>query len=335
MAARGYRVFAGVRSLADAPPGTTPLLLDLSDASCIAAAADRLAEENLAALINNAGFNYVSPFEYADEESARRMMEVNFFGLYRLSQACIPHLRRYAKAHPGKTAKLINISSIGGLIGIPWEVFYHASKFAVVGLTEGLRSELWSQNIRAVVICPGGVQTEFLPKTRRELQAATSRMPTSAPISYAVGLRRFENLTDAAGRFGSQPEAVALKIAAVIERQNPALRYLVGADACILFALSRLLPQFAFSRLLRLQFAPAQHRTHSAARVLSADSCQTQTFRLTAMCITASRRERTALFPAACRIGPRSSYVAFTTPLPLSLVGALQQALNSDFNRMG
>jgi NAD(P)-dependent dehydrogenase (short-subunit alcohol dehydrogenase family) len=257
LAARGYRVFAGVRSIADAPPATTPLRLDLTDPGCISAASDLLAEENLAAVINNAGYNYLGPFEYADEESARRMMEVNFFGPYRLSQVCIPHLRRYAETHPGKTAKLINISSIGGLVGVPWEVFYHASKFAVVGMTEGLRSELWSQNIRAVVICPGGVRTEFLPKTRQELQAAGSRLPPSAPIAYSVGLRRFESLIDSAGRFGSPPEAVARKIAAVIESRNPSLRHLVGADARILFALSRLLPQFAFSRLLRLQFAPA------------------------------------------------------------------------------
>lgn len=257
LAARGYRVFAGVRSLADAPPATTPLILDLTDAGCITAASDRLADENLAAVINNAGYNYLGPFEYADEESARRMMEVNFFGLFRLSQACIPHLRRYAKAHPGKTAKLINISSIGGLVGVPWEVFYHASKFAVVGLTEGLRSELWSQNIRAVVVCPGGIRTEFLPKTRQGLQAAASRLPASAPMSYSMGLQRFESLIDSAGRFGSPPEAVARKIASVIERRNPQLRQLVGTDARILFALSRLLPQFAFSRLLRFQFAPA------------------------------------------------------------------------------
>lgn len=257
LAARGYHVFAGVRSLSDAPPGTSPILLELTEAECIAAASDRLAGENLAAVINNAGYNYLTPFEYADEESARRMMEVNFFGLFRLSQACIPHLRRYAKANQGKTAKLINISSIGGLVGIPWEVFYHASKFAVVGLTEGLRSELWSQNIRAVVVCPGGIRTEFLPKTRQGLQAAASRLPASAPTAYSAGLKRFENLIETAGRFGSPPEAVARKIASVIERRNPPLRQLIGADARILFALSRLLPQYAFSRLLRHQFAPA------------------------------------------------------------------------------
>jgi NAD(P)-dependent dehydrogenase (short-subunit alcohol dehydrogenase family) len=257
LAAQGYRVFAGVRSLADAPPGTTPLRLELTDAESITAAAGRMAGENLAAVINNAGYNYLSPFEYAEEEQARRMMEVNLFGLVRLSQACIPHLRRYAREHPGKTAKLINISSVGGLVGIPWEVFYHASKFAVVGMTEGLRSELWSQNIRAVVVCPGGIRTEFLPKTRQGLQAAASRMPTAAPIGYSRGLERFERLIDVAGRFGSPPEAVARKIGRLIEQRNPPLRQLVGADARILFVLSRLLPQRAFGRLLRHQFAPA------------------------------------------------------------------------------
>lgn len=256
LAGAGYRVFAGVRDLSDAPPKTSPVLLDVTDPAQIAAAAQRIDPGDLAAVINNAGYNYVGPFEYSEAAASRELMEVNFFGPCRIAQAFLPHLRQYAAAHRGETAKLINISSIGGLIGIPWEVFYHASKFALVGITEGLRSELWSQNIRAVVVCPGGIRTEFMPKTRKGLEAALAALPEAAPRAYVEGLRRFEKLIGTAGRFGSPPERVAGTVLRVMRQRNPRLRQLVGADARMLSALSWMLPQGLFGALLRAQFAP-------------------------------------------------------------------------------
>lgn len=256
LAGRGYRVFAGVRTLSDAPPNTTPVLLDLRNPSHIEAAARRIEGSDLVAIVNNAGHNYVAPFEFANPEAGRQLMETNFFGLCHLIQAFLPHLREYAARHEGRTAKIINIGSIGGLVGIPWEVYYHASKFAVMGLTEGLRSELWEQNIRAVVVCPGGIRTEFLSKTRKELESNLAALPESAPEGYVRGLRRFVDLTHWAGRLGSPPEMVAAKIEKILRQRNPALRQLVGMDARLLFALSRVLPQNLWGLLLRVQFAP-------------------------------------------------------------------------------
>lgn len=253
LAARGYRVFSGVRRLDDAPAPTIPLILDVTNPAHLADAAARLAAENLAAVINNAGHNYVAPFEYADEAHARQLLEVNFFGLYRLSQALIPHLTRYAAQHPGRTAKLINVSSIGGYIGLPWEVFYHASKFAVVGLTEGLRAELWPLNIRAVAVCPGGIKTPFLPKTEVSVANAAAALPATAASHYPPSLAQFGRLANAASRFGAAPDRVAQRIARILDQRNPALRQLVGVDAHFLFALSRLLPPAAFGAFVRRQ----------------------------------------------------------------------------------
>ena len=253
LAARGSRVFAGVRQIDDAPPPTVPLLLDVTNPDHVAATASRLAAEELGAVINNAGYNYVSAFEYAEETQARRLLETNFFGLYRLSNALIPHLARYAGSHPGRTAKLINISSIGGYIGLPWEVFYHASKFAVVGLTEGLRAELWPLNIRAVAVCPGGIKTPFLPKTEVGVAAAAAALPATSAPHYRSSLAQFGRIAQAAARFGASPARVADRIARVIEQRNPAVRQLVGIDAHILFALSRLLPQAALGAFVRSQ----------------------------------------------------------------------------------
>lgn len=147
LARAGYHVMAGVRRPSDADAlralgvaGLEPVILDVCKDDQIEAIVRRIEQEprGLYALINNAGHNYNSAFEFADEARSRDLMEVNFFGLARLSQRLIPSLRRHVEA-AGETAKLVNISSVGGSFGLPWEVFYHASKFAVVGLTEGLR----------------------------------------------------------------------------------------------------------------------------------------------------------------------------------------------------
>jgi NAD(P)-dependent dehydrogenase (short-subunit alcohol dehydrogenase family) len=136
----GYRVFAGYRRQADAEAlraagsmNLRPVRLDVTDPEDVQTAVAEVNEAcgaaGLTALINNAGYTYVSAFECTEEVQARALMETNFFGLYRLSQACLPLLRRKVH-HSGGTAKLINIGSVGSLIGIPWQAFYHASKFA-------------------------------------------------------------------------------------------------------------------------------------------------------------------------------------------------------------
>jgi NAD(P)-dependent dehydrogenase (short-subunit alcohol dehydrogenase family) len=236
---RGYRVFAGVRKLGKAPDGSTALLLDVTKAEHLRQVAEQLEGEELARVVNNAGINYLSPFEDADEEQARRLMEVNFWGLCRMSQAVVPHLRRYAAERPGKTAKLIQVSSIGGLVGIPWEVYYHASKFAVMGLTGGLRSELWAQGIRAVAVCPRGVRTPFLPKTREGLREGIAALPESAQKRYGADLRKFLGIVDVADQYVTSAGEVARRIRQVLEQKNPAERQLVGADARLLFGLSQ------------------------------------------------------------------------------------------------
>lgn len=170
----GYTVFAGIRREQDgielkkrASERLTPINLDITKpdhiASALTVVGQACGNTGLAALVNNAGYNYNAAFEFTDEAKARQMMEVNFFGLYKMSQAFIPLLRQYARSS-GRRAKLINIGSIGSVLGFPWESFYHASKFAVLGLTESLRYELRSQGISAVAVLPGGIKPSLCPK---------------------------------------------------------------------------------------------------------------------------------------------------------------------------
>ena len=258
LAQSGFHVLAGVRrevdarSLREAGLGVAlePVQLDVARPEDVEALGRRLdaLPGGLAGLVNNAGHNYNAAFEYADDARARALMEVNFFGLARLSQRLVPALRRFAEAS-GTTAKLVNISSVGGSFGLPWEVFYHASKFAVVGLTEGLRQELWSQGIRAVVVQPGGIRTEFMPKTEASIEQALASMPDEGRVRYGPGLAQLRSQIASAGRFGSRPAAVASVVRRVLSQPSPRFRWFVGPDARLLYALHALLP-FSWSHAL-------------------------------------------------------------------------------------
>jgi NAD(P)-dependent dehydrogenase (short-subunit alcohol dehydrogenase family) len=257
---RGYRVLAGVRREADgdallaASSGRLRAIrLDVTDGGHIAEAESLVTSaaqgRGLAALVNNAGHNLNGAFEYAEEARARAMMEVNFFGLYRLSQALIPMLRRHAEAS-GRTAKLINIGSIGSTIGLPWQAFYHASKFAVLGLSESLRHELYAQRIRVCAVLPGGVRTPFLQKTDKSVREAEAMLPASVPQNYRKGLGRIAELMATAERFGSEPEVVARRVASIVHARNPRLRHYVGIDARLIGAL-KALPEWIQEPLVR------------------------------------------------------------------------------------
>ncbi len=260
----GYTVFAGVRREQDgvaltqtASERLKPIILDITNpdhiANALAVVGAACGDAGLLALVNNAGYNYISAFEYTDETKARQMMEVNFFGLYKMTQAFIPMLRQYAR-QSGKRAKLINIGSIGSIVGLPWEPFYHASKFAVLGLTESLRYELRAQRISAVAVLPGGIKTDFMPKTDASLAEAIAAMPAEGKELYGAGLSKYKALIPAADKFGSEPLKVAERIARIVAADNPAMQYLVGPDAHLLFGLARVLPVSWRHALLRGQF---------------------------------------------------------------------------------
>lgn len=260
----GYRVIAGVRRPEDAQrlqeatkQRAVPLMLDVTRPDQVTEAFDCVRDycgaNGLAALINNAGHNYNSAFEHSDEVMARRMMEVNFFGVVRTTQMLIPLLRQHAQSTQC-TAKLINVASIGGVIGLPWESFYHASKFAVLGLTESLRYELHSQGIRATAVLPGGIKTEFARKTNDSVVLALAEMNEGARARYGDGLRRLADMVSLVDRWGSPPELVARRIASIVRARNPALKHFVGVDAHVLNALANLLPRRALHSLLRPVF---------------------------------------------------------------------------------
>ena len=170
-------------------------------------------------VVNNAGFGVLGAVEEVEEKQARNVFETNFFGLLRVTQAALPHLRAQASGH------IINISSVGGFVGSPGYGLYNASKFAVEGLSEALASELKPLGIHVTIVEPGYFRTNFLSSS--SLQRADRVIEAYAAT---VGKTR-ESTDERDGRQLSDPALAAKAIIAVTLAQNPPLRLILGADA--------------------------------------------------------------------------------------------------------
>jgi short-subunit dehydrogenase len=231
------------------------VLLDVTDNTRIAAAMSTIDASGvrLFGIVNNAGFNLNGAFEFTDESEARAVMETNLVGLAKLSRAALPRLRETARL-TGETTKIINIGSIGSLIGVPWEAWYHASKFAVMGISESIHQEVYAQGVRVSVICPGGIKTPFIAKTKDSIRAALHAMPPEGRALYGRGIAGLEDLSAQVDRLGSAPERVARRIAKVLARRNPPFRVIVGPDAAMMNAARVLLPTPWFQAMLRRTF---------------------------------------------------------------------------------
>lgn len=244
LAQRGWQVFAGIRKPQDAKQfstdktgNITSILLDVTNTAHIEAVFEQLQKElkaeGLAALINNAGINYIAPFEIADAGRERELWETNVFGAVQLTRKLLPLLRAFGQKQ-AQEAKILNVSSIGGILGLPWESAYHASKFAVLGWSQSLRAELAPLGVQVHCFLPGGMKTSIFKK------ASTSDLDLPEILSPDIQTYYRQNyqgmlktMTDFEN--GAAPvEQAAQKIANTLEKGNVGLRLYFGKDALFL-----------------------------------------------------------------------------------------------------
>ncbi len=223
LAAAGWVVYAGFRSGGrSAPPeGSLPggavhwLALDVTDEAARRAALASITAGHgrLDALVNNAGILTAGPLEEVPESTLRAVMEVNFFGAIALTRTCLPLMR----GTPGGV--IVMVSSLSGLIGLPFDGAYAASKFALEGASESLRYELEPSGITVALIEPGAYATALAPAG-------------SAPAT-ASAYPQFERLAKrrAAPGAGADPADAARIILDTIRQQAPQLRVPCGAQA--------------------------------------------------------------------------------------------------------
>ena len=167
---RGYRTVVTARELhkiediaADHPGQALALKLDVTRPEDVAASV-RQAESafgRIDVLVNNAGYGYLGTLEESSESEARAMFETNFFGLARMTRAVLPGMRSRRRGC------IVNISSIGGLVGFPGVGYYNATKFAVEGLSEALQEELQPLGIKVLVVEPGPFRTDWAGRSMK------------------------------------------------------------------------------------------------------------------------------------------------------------------------
>jgi NAD(P)-dependent dehydrogenase (short-subunit alcohol dehydrogenase family) len=259
--ADGWRVFAGVRREEDAEAlraagseRLTPLVLDVTDAGQIAAAAERIGRETGAAgedsgpggldgLVNNAGIGVMGPLETLPLDDFRRQIEVNLTGQVAVTQAMLPLIRR-------ATGRVVFVSSAGGRMALPFAGPYHAAKFGLEAVADSLRQELRPWGIEVAVIEPGSIDTPIWERAVQSYEEMTARAPAAQEELYG---RRLANLQEGARRTaarGIPPEKAAAAIVDALTARRPRTRRRVGLDAQGQVLLRRLLPDRALDRLL-------------------------------------------------------------------------------------
>jgi len=245
--ADGYRVFVGarrvdrMRELVDA--GATALSLDVTDDASIVAAMNTIRDGagRLDVLVNNAGYGSYGSLEEVPIDEARRQFEVNVFGLARLTQLALPMMRAQ------KSGTVVNITSIGGKIYEPFGAWYHASKFAVEGMSDSLRMELAPFGINVVIIEPGAIKTEWTEISRLNLLQHSGSGP------YKPYAESHANMLAKADRasVASPPEVVAATVSRALKARRPHTRYATGSGARIALLARALLPDRWFDAVLR------------------------------------------------------------------------------------
>jgi NAD(P)-dependent dehydrogenase (short-subunit alcohol dehydrogenase family) len=216
LAGRGYRVYGASRRPVPSP-SVESIAMDIrNDASVRDAVSAVIAREGrIDILVNNAGIALAGAVEDTSIEEARDQFDVNFFGVLRTCRAVLPVMREQRAGY------IVNIGSIAGLVAIPYQGFYSASKFALEGLSESLRLEVRPFGVHVVLIEPGDHRTGLTDNRRRTAESASNP-------AYLARFQRAAERMAADEQNGPQPEAVARLLVRIVNNPRPRLRYTAG-----------------------------------------------------------------------------------------------------------
>jgi NAD(P)-dependent dehydrogenase (short-subunit alcohol dehydrogenase family) len=242
--AAGYRVFGTGRNPGSEPAAPFTLLpLDVTQPDSVQACVDAVMAQTgrIDVLINNAGYDLYGAAEETDMMTLNAQMDANFYGAVRMTAAVLPIMRAQ------RSGRIINNSSIGGLLALPYNSAYAASKFALEGYSESLRYELLPLGIYVSLIEPGSVATDTLDTSIREVEANSI---------YAAQRQRMTQMmreTGAASRLTTQQ--IAETVYRIVIAARPHLRYPIGTLARFMPILRTLLPQRMYESFMLGQFS--------------------------------------------------------------------------------
>jgi len=209
------------------------IALDVTQPASIAAAVDAVArltgDRGLDVLINNAGFGVLGPTSEISDAEMRRQFDTNVFGLMSVTRAFLPGMRAR------RAGRIINVSSMGGRVTLPYFGVYNATKYAVESLSDALRYELRPFGIDVALIEPGMIRTNFEA-------TAVSGLDGFAATPYGRALANYQQMSRSADRFASEPIVVARAIGRAVAARRPAARYVTPRVTGVVLWLSALLP---------------------------------------------------------------------------------------------
>ena len=250
LAERGYRVIGASRSTErlagleeealERGLSVSTCVLDINSDEGVAAVVPGLLDEHggIDVLVNNAGYSLWGPVESLSTEEIRAQFETNLFAALRLIKAVLPGMERRRRG------TIINVSSVVGRIGTPFNGGYAASKFALEGLSEALRAELRPLGLRVAIVEPGLFNTNFL---RNQVHA---ELAVSTDLPYGPYIERYRARHKRFDRLSADPVKVARVIHKIVRSRRPGFRYPVGLEARLGILGARFLPERLFHALL-------------------------------------------------------------------------------------
>ena len=224
--ARGWRAVVTARKveqvvdIVDGHTNAFAVALDINKPDQIAEAVGQAETHfgQIDVLVNNAGYGYLAAVEEGEEEQIRQIFETNFFGLVALTNAVLPGMRKRRAGH------IVNFSSIGGLMSFASTGYYHATKFAVEGLSESLSIELKPLGISVTIVEPGPFRTDWAGRSLLESKTQIEDYAETA------GKRRTQS-RERSGKQVGDPVRGAEAIIKAVTSENPPLRLLLGKPA--------------------------------------------------------------------------------------------------------
>lgn len=247
----GYRVIATARRKKDLIAlqrmGLTAVMLELSDETAVSIAAADILQQcggTLFALINNAAYGQPGAVEDISRAALEQQFAVNLFGTHQLTCALLPALRNAA------SGRIVNISSVLGLVAFPWQGAYNASKYALEGLTDTLRLELHGSSVAVSLIEPGPIRSSF----RNNAMQAFNNKVDWHDSRHADNYQRISNYYSASDHptpFTGTPGDVVKRVLHALRATCPKPRYYVTLPTYVLATCRRLLPYRLMDALLR------------------------------------------------------------------------------------
>ncbi|HBM14896.1 MAG TPA: short-chain dehydrogenase/reductase [Lentisphaeria bacterium] len=244
LASKGFAIYAVARRVDRMQElkehGIRVFQMDVTDEESMIKVVNEIinSEKQIDVLINNAGYGSFGALEDVSISEAKKQFEVNIFGLARLTQIVLPHMRER------RAGRIINVSSMGGKFGEPHGVWYHSTKFALEGLSDCLRMELDQFGIDVVIIEPGMIKTQW------DMIARENLIKASGSTAYRdLALKHADSLSKNYKK-GSEPTVIAEAIVKAVMANRPKTRYVAGAMANFILFVKRILPDRIFDAIM-------------------------------------------------------------------------------------